>query len=101
MIRFDLTFNEAFIKKLAEEEEERLLKEKLNEIYDDLVEATPIDTGEARRSWYISLSNLTIENSSEYIGRLNHGHSSQAPKFFIERVVLNHGKPNGIIVNYQ
>ena len=71
--------------------------------------AMPVDTGRARASWgqwdgstdnpqassedavwEEDRGNLTITQGSnvEYIGALNDGHSAQAPKGFIDRLVL-------------
>jgi hypothetical protein len=59
---------------------------------------TPVDTGEAREGWYnIKAPSITgdgggyINNPVEHIKPLNNGHSQQAPKFFIEQVLLKIG----------
>jgi hypothetical protein len=59
---------------------------------------TPVDTGEARSGWenktYIGLDGYldgTILNSVEHIEYLNRGHSKQAPKYFIEQVLVTIG----------
>lgn len=51
--------------------------------------ATPVDTGEARNSWQLGGSGaLThVQSDSPYMGRLNDGHSKQAPAGFIENVI--------------
>ena len=59
---------------------------------------TPVDTGTARAGW----EQLTIpeqdgtvggiiKNDVEYISVLNDGHSKQAPKYFIEQVLVQIG----------
>lgn len=64
----------------------------------DLKEATPVDTGEARDGWRIEGS--SIVNDVDHIGSLNEGSSQQAPARFIESTVLAHKdvSPSGIIV---
>lgn len=59
---------------------------------------TPVDTGKARRGWrnntYRTFDGYiegAIINPVEYIGRLNKGHSRQAPKYFIEQVLIKIG----------
>ena len=60
---------------------------------------TPVDTGNARAHWdnRISLSRRgklisgTIFNPVEYIDVLNHGHSKQAPSYFIEQTLSRIG----------
>jgi hypothetical protein len=59
---------------------------------------TPVDTGRARRGWnsfkYYDRNGFlgaTISNRVPYIVRLNKGHSRQAPKFFIEQVLMTIG----------
>lgn len=86
---------------VRKEYNELLLKNKkqtTNKILDDLKEATPIDTGFARKSW--SIKDGDIINAAPYISLLNSGSSAQAPVFFIERTVLRRKgvKANGMIV---
>lgn len=60
---------------------------------------TPVKTGKARRGWENrmvlslrgQLMSATIFNPVEYIGRLNRGHSQQAPSFFIEQTLSTIG----------
>lgn len=72
---------------------------------EDLKQATPIDTGFARKSWELKyvFGKITIENTAPYINALNHGHSKQAPSFFIENTLLRNPqlKPVGTIVTYR
>lgn len=78
-----------------------------NRALEDLVFATPVDTGRARASWYLSkypsnvseartllgpiprdkIETLFINNLVPYIRNLNQGSSSQAPARFIEKTV--------------
>lgn len=75
-------------------------KQTVNKLKEDLVEATPIDTGLARESWKITEqnNNFNIENTVDYIQYLNEGSSTQAPSHFIETTALQYGKPLGVIV---
>jgi hypothetical protein len=71
----------------------------------ELHAATPKLTGHASNSWEVVLegNKAVIKNDVEYIGALNHGHSKQAPEFFIEKTILasNEVVPNGAIVSYR
>jgi hypothetical protein len=92
--------------KLIYLQDKQVMKEAAQEagnILFELIKATPVDTGLARESWKISMqkSGISITNSVPYIDRLNRGSSKQAPAFFVERVALRHGVPNGTIVNYS
>ena len=67
-----------------------------------LKEVTPVDTGKARSGWnsytvkeFDGTIGAVIENKVPYIGRLNRGHSQQAPKFFIEQVLTTVGVITG------
>lgn len=73
---------------------------RIEKIFSDLIAATPVDTGDARRGWRLlpTRDGFSIVNDVPYIAALNNGHSKQAPKFFIEKVLLSHGKANGAIV---
>jgi len=78
------------------------------EMLRDLKAETPVATGEARDSWYLqdpgflglSYSLLSgtnelksgLKNSASHIVYLNWGHSKQAPRYFIESVLSDHGK---------
>lgn len=70
----------------------------LEKLKTELVQATPVDTGEARAGWRVVGD--TLVNDVEHISLLNSGTSAQAPSFFIERTVLQNPnvKPAGIIV---
>jgi hypothetical protein len=59
---------------------------------------TPVDTGEARSGWedrtYFGPDGYldgTILNNVEHIEYLNQGHSQQAPRYFIEQVLVKVG----------
>lgn len=77
------------------------------ELAENLREATPVDTGTARDSWFVSATvpaNFTGEvmaeifNTTDYIDELNAGTSRQAPARFIETEVLRLFEPGGVIV---
>ena len=65
---------------------------------DQLRIVTPVDTGKARSGWEHeprpeadgTIGGI-IRNDVEYISDLNNGHSSQAPKYFIEQVLIKIG----------
>lgn len=87
----------------------------LLDTWQDLVDTTPVDTGKARASWFISpgiphtkelipgfypkpiLPKLErfkknykqwyIANTAPYIGKLNNGYSKQAPAGFIQTAI--------------
>ncbi len=64
----------------------------------NLKEATPVDTGEAREGW--KLVGDKIVNDVDHISNLNDGSSQQAPSHFIESTLVGQPgiRPNGIIV---
>lgn len=95
------------IQKDVDKEIEKQLRAKSLKAFADVKLMTPVDTGQARNSWYIgytekyfdgegSTSNITIltpknkpqeiivTNGVTYIQFLNNGHSEQAPIKFIE-----------------
>lgn len=59
------------------------------DLLNGLTMATPVDTGQARNGWQLAgEGDLTVvENRVPYIGKLNDGHSQQAPAGFIENVI--------------
>lgn len=75
-------------------QEERRKKELLEQLRD----ATPVKTGEARDGWVIEGDSLV--NRVDHIEALNGGSSRQAPSHFIEQTLLANPdvKPSGIIV---
>ena len=95
------------LQKDVDKEIEKQLRAKSLKAFADVKLMTPVDTGQARNSWYIgytekyfdgegSSSNITIltpkdkpqeiivTNGVTYIQFLNNGHSQQAPIKFIE-----------------
>ena len=96
------------LQKDVDKEIEKQLRAKSLKAFADVKLMTPVDTGQARNSWYIgytekyfngevgSTSNITIlapkdkpqeiivTNGVTYIQFLNNGHSQQAPIKFIE-----------------
>jgi len=76
------------------------LHEKIDFATEALQRVTPVDTGNAREGWINKKDRSvlskdpkggTIENPVEYVPELNKGHSKQAPKFFIEQVLITVG----------
>lgn len=66
----------------------------------ELAAATPVDTGRAMQGWTVREEGTTavITNEVPYIQDLNNGHSKQAPSFYVESILLQHGVPNGALV---
>jgi hypothetical protein len=62
--------------------------------------STPEDTGFAKSRWAITgvFPYFRVLNDAEYIEALNHGHSKQAPAFFVESIAMRFGRPLGNIV---
>ena len=66
-------------------------------LFRDLIRKTPIDTGQAQRGWKeiqemgklvgTNKKAVIIRNDVPYIQRLDEGHSSQAPKGFVEKTI--------------
>jgi hypothetical protein len=74
------------------------IKSKVNFAVDTLKVVTPVDTGEARAGWenktYMAPDGYldgTILNDVDHIVELNKGSSKQAPKYFIEQVLVKVG----------
>lgn len=74
------------------------IEQRVDYATDTLRKVTPVDTGKARSGWYNQktkdlngFSGATIVNNVEYISILNNGHSKQAPKYFIEQVLIKIG----------
>ena len=84
MIRIEIGNTDRFIADL----EKAIIAERdkvMTDLHAGLMRATPVDTGQARNGWQLTLGDdAVIENAVPYIGRLNDGHSKQAPKLFIE-----------------
>jgi hypothetical protein len=74
-------------------------------ILTELREATPKLTGHASWNWEAtpvdSTGSFRIFNNVSYVKALNAGSSRQAPRNFVEAVVLSFGSPRGNIVNYR
>ena len=91
------------IKTKVKETSETEIRKECGKLLNELIEATPIDTGFAREQWRLVKSVdpkyfLEFQNSAPYIHYLNMGTSKQAPKYFIEKTVLKRAKPIGIVV---
>ena len=74
-------------------------------VVENLKRSTPVDTGAARDGWTGHVKNKTavITNNVEYIDHLNTGSSLQAPRFFVEKAILETPgvSPNGQVVIYK
>ena len=68
----------------------------------ELKAITPKDTGRAAESWTKTntKNGYTLSSHIDYMKALNEGHSSKAPKNFIEHTVLRYGKPDSFVVMY-
>jgi hypothetical protein len=82
------------VKRLANQE----IESRIDFATNTLRQVTPVDTGKARKGWYNKKykdynGNLeaSIINEVDYIDVLNKGHSRQAPKYFIEQVLIKIG----------
>ena len=69
-----------FVKK-APENANKIVKKVCFDIYENIKDRTPVDTGRARGGWNITeyVSMTRIFNNVEYIVVLEYGHSKQAP----------------------
>jgi putative heme iron utilization protein len=74
------------------------IEERVDYATNTLRQVTPVDTGKARSGWYNEkykdsngYLDASIINEVEYIDRLNKGHSKQAPRYFIEQVLVRIG----------
>jgi len=101
MITFDVVNFEREMKRVEEEVAQITnfeMDERINYATDTLRVVTPVDTGKARRGWknLKSYDNFgfrdgVIFNKVDYIDVLNNGHSRQAPRYFIEQVLIKIG----------
>ena len=64
---------------------DRALRKMRNDLHDDLVEFTPVDTGRAQRKWRKTAKGS--KNTAEYIVPLEEGHSKQAPRGITEPAI--------------
>jgi len=74
------------------------IEDQINYAEQTLKIVTPVDTGKARSGWtsktskdFDGYTEGIISNDVEYIDVLNKGHSKQAPKYFIEQVLMTIG----------
>ena len=49
------------------------------ELKDEIASRTPVDTGKARASWYVTENGIGTSDNIGKIEALEHGHSKQAP----------------------
>lgn len=91
----DLTKNLAKDIALTEKQLVEYVEKTTLDVQRDLILATPVDEGTARRGWVATTPTKpfepgAVENNVEYIGKLNDGHSKQAPANFVENVVARY-----------
>ena len=99
---------------IADELRDKIQRKVAFDVYAELVQTTPVDTGRARAGWSMDVRHgaykpairedgmgypmpmptvpqnapyIIIYNNVEYIIPLNEGHSTQAPKRFVQRAV--------------
>ncbi len=72
-----------------EQKIDKFISATAQELKDQLVPRTPIDTGRARRGWQNRQFAKTqvVENQVPYIGVLEKGRSKQAPNGFVNQAV--------------
>jgi hypothetical protein len=104
MIKIKTKFNNNLKKDLAKiVKKDRVAIE--NKLLNNLKNATPIDTGEAKAGWVKETNGdvTKIINNVDHISILNKGNSKQAPALFIEKTCLSTEGvlENGIIVSYK
>jgi len=101
---------ESELKKIREEVQtikDENLVERTEFATSSLARVTPVKTGYARSRWSYKFEKDqngelvgVIDNDAPYIGRLNAGSSQQAPKFFIEQVLIAIGELSAPVVDY-
>lgn len=84
-----ITANIAIDIKLTEEQVQDVTTKVTLDLQRALMLKTPKDTGRAARGWVATTPSTpyehgVVENNVEYIGKLNDGHSKQAPAGFVE-----------------
>lgn len=86
------------IEKEVAKEASMSIERRIDFATENLKVVTPVDTGKARKGWYNKkeknlqgFSQGIIANDVDYISILNRGHSSQAPRYFIEQVLSKIG----------
>ncbi len=112
MITFDVRFNLDGLTENVAVMADKVQRKAALELFGELLQTTPIDTGRARAGWGMDARQgnevpprdqkayrpkspvapqgvpfIIVYNNVEYIVRLNEGHSQQAPKRFVERAV--------------
>lgn len=118
----------AQVERTASREREREVLRIARQALSAVIAETPVDTGLAQRSWYVtdepptnidspqgstipivpipssffrSETQLYLVNPVEYIAELNRGSSSQAPARFVEETLLRFFDPDGSIIDRQ
>ena len=113
-LSIDVDINLDGLGAIADELRDKVQRKVAFDIYSELVQTTPVDTGRARAGWALDVRHGTyrppikddgmpyrtpmptipqnapwiiIYNNVEYIVPLNEGHSRQAPKRFVQHAV--------------
>jgi len=96
---FRITVDKNGLQGFTDDAQQALLKEyegAVLQAFLDLRAETPIDEGTASEGWRVVLPTevdavARLFNDVPYIGILNEGHSTQAPAYFIEQVLVRNG----------
>lgn len=70
---------------------EETFEELCEKVYDEIVSATPVDTGTCQSGWSIEMNgnSCKIVNPVPYTSYLEDGHSSQAPHGMVQEALDN------------
>ena len=103
MISAKITFSRAELEKQVKQEVVKDFDELGPKILLAIEQATPVLTGEAKRSWTVSKhkDSLLLENDEDYIAYVNNGTSRIEPRHFIERVCLSFGQLEGQVTKLK
>ena len=105
MIKISLKYEEDLRKAKAEahKKSQGTFSTTVDRVVSQLESETPVLSGLAASSWETAKKQktATVTNSQEYVKMLNAGSSKQAPAFFVESILLRHGKPKGSLVEYK
>lgn len=112
MITFDVQFNLDGLSENVADMADKVQRKAALELFGELLQTTPIDTGRARAGWSMDVRQgsdvppknqqtyspkipsvpqkaqfIVLYNNVEYIVRLNEGHSQQAPARFVQLAI--------------
>lgn len=94
MIKVGIIFDRKNLENLTKKEVVKELTKEQGSILSAMKNETPVDTGEAKSSWRVSIDKdkVSLENDKDYIFYVNSGTSKIQPRYFIERVCLSFGR---------